>query len=74
MPIGCYEEPFYKLNVNVVGIFDGIFNGQNLGLGIKNLTNSYQNNFDSSKNRDSNFVYGPSTPRVFYFSIKFKSI
>ena len=43
-------------------------------LGIKNLTNSYQNNFDSSKNRDSNFVYGPSTPRVFYFSIKFKSI
>ena len=43
-------------------------------LGIKNLTNSYQNNFDSYKNRDSNFVYGPSTPRVFYFSIKFKSI
>ena len=35
-------------------------------LGIKNLTNSYQNNFDSYKNRDSNFVYGPSTPRVFY--------
>ena len=34
-------------------------------LGIKNLTNSYQNNFDSSKNRDSNFVYGPSTQESF---------
>jgi outer membrane receptor for ferrienterochelin and colicins len=41
--------------------------------GIKNIFNSYQNNFDIGKNRDSNFVYGPSLPRTFYLGIKLKS-
>ena len=43
-------------------------------VGVKNLTNDFQQEFDSSKNRDSNFVYGPSLPRTIYFGLTLKSI
>ena len=48
--------------------------GFEYSVGIKNLSNSYQSNFDSGKNRDSNFVYGPSTPRLIYFGLALKSL
>ena len=38
--------------------------------GVKNIFNAYQNNFDIGKNRDSNFVFGPSLPRTFYVGMK----
>ncbi|MBN2772694.1 MAG: TonB-dependent receptor [Prolixibacteraceae bacterium] len=38
--------------------------------GIQNIFNQYQNDFDTGKNRDSGFIYGPSRPRTFYFGIK----
>ncbi len=41
--------------------------------GLKNIFNSYQDNFDVGKNRDSNFVFGPSLPRTVYFGIKLMS-
>ena len=43
-------------------------------LGIKNLFNDYQHDFDSGKNRDSNFIYGPSSPRTFYVILVMKSM
>ena len=43
-------------------------------IGVKNLTNAYQNNFDSLKNRDSNFVYGPGAPMSICFSLVLKTI
>jgi len=42
--------------------------------GIKNIFNAYQDDFDSGKNRDSNYIYGPSSPRTYYFGIKFGSL
>jgi outer membrane receptor for ferrienterochelin and colicins len=42
--------------------------------GIKNFTNAYQDDFDSGKYRDSNYVYGPAQPRTFYIGIKLKSL
>ena len=42
--------------------------------GIKNLTNDYQKDFDSGKERDSNFIYGPSVPRTFYVGLVMKSL
>jgi len=42
--------------------------------GVKNILNSYQDNFDISKNRDSNFIYGPSLPRTAYLGIRLKSL
>ena len=43
-------------------------------IGIKNITNSYQQDFDTSQNRDSNFIYGPSLPRTFFFGLVLKSL
>ena len=42
--------------------------------GIRNIFNSYQNDFDSGKNRDSNYVYGPSLPRTLFMGVRFKSL
>lgn len=41
--------------------------------GIKNITNAYQDDFDTGKNRDSNYIYGPSLPRTFFVGIRLKS-
>ena len=41
--------------------------------GVKNILNAYQDQFDIGKNRDSNFVYGPSQPRTIFIGIKLKS-
>ncbi len=41
--------------------------------GVKNIFNAYQDNFDVGKNRDSNFVYGPSLPRTFFVGVKLRS-
>ena len=39
--------------------------------GIKNIFDAYQDDFDSGKNRDSNYVYGPGAPRTFFIGLKF---
>ena len=41
--------------------------------GVKNIFNSYQSDFDSGKNRDSNYVYGPAQPRTFFIGVKLMS-
>ena len=43
-------------------------------VGVKNITNDYQNDFDSTRNRDSNFIYGPSNPRYIYININYSSL
>ncbi|MFA7326158.1 MAG: TonB-dependent receptor [Candidatus Kapaibacterium sp.] len=40
--------------------------------GIKNIFDAYQNDFDISKNRDSNYIYGPSLPRTMFVGIRVK--
>jgi len=42
--------------------------------GIKNFTNAYQADFDSGKNRDSNYVYGPGAPRTYYIGLRLRSL
>ncbi|WP_139957356.1 TonB-dependent receptor [Flavicella sediminum] len=41
--------------------------------GVKNLFDAYQSDFDSGKNRDSNYIYGPSNPRTLFIGLKFGS-
>ena len=38
--------------------------------GVSNMFDAYQDDFDSGKNRDSGYIYGPSKPRTLYFGIK----
>ncbi|MCC9165555.1 TonB-dependent receptor [Pontibacter harenae] len=42
-----------------------------LHLGVQNILNEYQQDFDIGKNRDSNYVYGPARPRTFFLGMKF---
>jgi outer membrane receptor for ferrienterochelin and colicins len=39
-------------------------------IGMKNALNAYQTDFDLGKNRDSNYIYGPSLPRSVYCGMK----
>jgi len=38
--------------------------------GVKNIFNSYQNDFDRGIERDPGYIYGPKSPRTIYFGIK----
>lgn len=39
--------------------------------GIQNMFNQYQNDFDTGKNRDSNYIYGPQKPVTCFAGLKF---
>ena len=41
------------------------FNG-----GVKNVFNSYQDDFDQGADRDAGYIYGPSLPRTFFLGVK----
>jgi outer membrane receptor for ferrienterochelin and colicins len=42
--------------------------------GVKNIFNSYQNDFDSGIDRDPAYIYGPTSPRTIYFGIRLGSL
>ena len=67
---------FTELSFRVARKFelDNIGTGLELYGGIKNVTNSYQDDFDTGKNRDSNFVYGPGLPRSFFVGLTINSL
>lgn len=54
----------YTFNLEKVGTQLQVFGG------MKNIFDAYQTDFDSGKNRDSNYVYGPATPRTFFIGLK----
>jgi len=41
-------------------------------MGVKNVLNSYQSDFDRGAYRDSNYIYGPRIPRNFYVGLKYE--
>ena len=38
--------------------------------GVKNIFNSYQNDFDQGADRDAGYIYGPALPRTFFLGLK----
>jgi outer membrane receptor for ferrienterochelin and colicins len=38
--------------------------------GVKNIFNSYQNDFDTGVSRDPGYTYGPMLPRTIYAGVK----
>ncbi len=42
--------------------------------GMKNLFNSFQDDFDKGIGRDPAYVYGPTMPRTFYVGFKIGSL
>lgn len=69
-------KPFTDVGFRIGYTFglDKVKSGIELFTGMKNLFDSYQNDFDTGKNRDSNYVYGPSLPRSVIFGLRLKSI
>ena len=64
----------FDININYVQNLEKIGVKLNYLIGIKNITNSFQSDFDILKNRDSNYVYGPSTPRMLIFGLSLSSL
>ncbi|MEL6558029.1 MAG: TonB-dependent receptor [Bacteroidota bacterium] len=65
------SESFFDANIKASYQFDIRDDFQlELSGGIKNIFNSYQPEFDSGPERDSDFIYGPAAPRSIFVSIK----
>ncbi|MGK0493972.1 MAG: outer membrane receptor for ferrienterochelin and colicins [Maribacter sp.] len=65
-------DSFFDLNIKLESHVD--FNDDfmvTFSAGVKNIFNSYQDDFDSGPTRDSDYVYGPIAPRTFFFGVKF---
>jgi outer membrane receptor for ferrienterochelin and colicins len=60
-----FSELSLKFNYNIPTDLVSL----DLYIGIKNIFNQYQSDFDLGKNRDSNYVYGPAKPRATYFGV-----
>ncbi len=63
---------FFDVNLKLESHFD--FNENfmtTLSVGLKNIFNSYQSDFDTGPTRDSDYVYGPNAPRTFFIGLKF---
>ena len=58
----------YALDWRPVGVGVEFFGG------VQNVFNQYQDDFDSGKNRDSNYIYGPSRPLTVFFGVKLFSL
>ncbi|ARV09589.1 TonB-dependent receptor [Winogradskyella sp. PC-19] len=62
---------FFDLNFNAETHFDFSNDFQiTLNAGIKNMFNSFQDDFDVGAARDSDYVYGPALPRTFFVGVK----
>jgi len=65
-------SPFFDLNLKLEAHFD--FTEEfmiTVSGGVKNIFNSYQDDFDTGPTRDSDYIYGPAAPRTLFFGIKF---
>lgn len=61
---------FYVFDIGVISdinIIAGI--DSNLKIGVKNITNAYQDDLDIGVHRDPGYVYGPTLPRAFYADV-----
>lgn len=64
------SESFHSISLRIERSTNWLKNSESaVYVGLKNVLNSYQTNFDIGKNRDSGFVYGPALPRTFFVGL-----
>ncbi|MFA6768719.1 MAG: TonB-dependent receptor [Parabacteroides sp.] len=71
--IAVNTKQFFEANLKLtydISLFDNATLMQ-VSLGALNIFNSYQNDFDKGKERDSNYIYGPMMPRSIYAGVRF---
>lgn len=61
---------FFELGAKLA--YDIDFSGLclQLNVGVQNIFNSYQNDFDKGATRDSGYIYGPGAPRSYFAGMK----
>lgn len=65
-------DSFFDINLKLESHID--FNENfmtTFSIGVKNMFNSYQRDFDTGPTRDSDYIYGPNAPRTFFIGLKF---
>ncbi len=68
------SDPFFDAGVKVRYTIPMDDSGLQLYGGVKNIFNSFQDDFDSGIDRDPGYVYGPMSPRTFYVGMKFGNL
>ena len=68
------SAPFFDLSAKLSYCLETNMADLDLFMGIKNIFNSYQSDFDEGKYRDPGYVYGPISPRSVYGGIKISNI
>jgi len=67
------SDPFFELNTKVSYLFgnsDFEDTGLTVSLGVQNIFNSYQDDFDKTADRDPAYIYGPTRPRTYFVGTK----
>lgn len=64
-------KSFFELNFKLSYIFYTDNNNFTLSIGMQNILNSYQIDFDRGIVRDASYIYGPLRPRTPFISIKY---
>ena len=69
------SDPFWEVNCKLDYLMQHNTSSTDLklSLGVQNIFNAYQHNFDTGRYRDSNFVFGPSRPRSVVLSVVLSS-
>jgi outer membrane receptor for ferrienterochelin and colicins len=63
---------FFDLNLKLESHLDFSENFMTtISVGVRNMFNAYQDDFDIGAGRDSDYVYGPPIPRTFFVGLKF---
>lgn len=66
-----FETPtFFELGAKISYDFHLLGNDLQAYVGVKNVLNAYQDDFDRGPARDSAYIYGPMSPRSFFAGIK----
>ena len=63
------SSTFFEINTMASYRFTD-FAGLELQLGVQNILNSFQSDFDSGMGRDAGYIYGPSRPRTYFIGLK----
>ena len=65
------SDAFFDVNINAEKRFEVSDDFQlTLNVGVKNIFNSFQDDFEVGPTRDSDYVYGPALPRTFFIGLK----
>ena len=68
-------DPFFDLNLKLETHFDLSEDFMvTITAGLKNIFDSYQDDFQVGATRDSNYIYGPALPRTWFFGVKFGNL